>query len=122
MFFKKDTDTNTTLQQILGYIDHLEVNYVDLKNEIDKIKKELAVIKKSIDTAPIIEPTLKLEVVDIPTEQPTTPTSITTEDRAGLLARYKVVIARLQTQIKGSPEREQTLAEYREIKDKLARH
>jgi hypothetical protein len=115
MFFKKDTDTNTTLQQILGYIDHMEVNYVDLKNEIQQIKKELAVIKKPIDTTRIIDH------ITIPIEPTTPPEILPTEDRTSLLAKYKEIIARLQTQPKGSPEREQTITEYNEIKQKLAR-
>lgn len=102
-------------------IDDLTNKVVNLTNLV-----ETSATESQNEVTPTIEPTPMIEVVDITPEQPTiTPTTPTevlpTEDRASLLQKYKQIIARLQTQTKGSPDREQTLTEYREIKEKLAR-
>jgi len=110
------------------YFQELFLRLSNLTQKVDHLTKlvETSAIESQNEVTPTIEPTPAIEVIDIPAEQPTiTPTTPTellpTEDRASLLQKYKEIIARLQTQTKGSPEREQTLIEYREIKEKLAR-
>lgn len=109
-------------------IDNLTNKVDNLTAKLDYLAKVLSSGDKE-DKKSIIEPTPTIEVIDTPTEPtmtiqqpintPTTSTITPTEDRASILQKYKEIIARLQSQPKGSPDREQTLKEYREIKQKL---
>ena len=113
-------DRNVDLTTILDIIIDKQIQTIERMDTIIRLLKDNRTIVKPIE--PIRQPIMTIQKPMITDEQLKITNDKPVEsivDRNSVLEEYKIVLNNLHVQPRGSPEREQSLKRYRELKEIL---